>query len=54
MASYGDTTAVKTIFEVANRQKKAREVASNPENIYRRGRVNRVFTNSAELRKDTI
>ena len=54
MASYGDTTAVKTIFEVANRQKKAREVASNPENIYRRGRVNRVFTNSAELSKATI
>ena len=54
MASYGNNTAVKTIFERAHMQEKKRKIASNPENIYKRGRVNRVFTNSADLSKAII
>ena len=49
MSSYGNNNVVKTIFETAQRQEKQRKAASNPNNINRRGRVNRVFTNSADL-----
>ena len=51
MSSYGNNNVVKTIFETAQRQEKQRKAASNPNNIYRRGRVNRVFTNSVDLSK---
>ena len=54
MSAYGNTGGAQQIFKAAERQRKARKAASNPENIYKRGRVNRVFNNSADLSKAII